>query len=224
MTDLRERPPRLGYAARAGRWDGEADRADPIPAAEPIPPVVATGRERAPRCSFAQEQFWFVDQLTPGNVAYNFSWPIRLRGRLDTSALERALAEVVRRHGALRTGFSTEDGQPVQVVEPRRAFTLDTVDVSAESDSEHAAQQLVDEETRRSFDLSSGGLFRAKLIRLSEKEHVLQVVVHHIVFDEWSKVVLFRELSTFYEAFVHGRPSPLPEPEEPGAEPVAGVE
>ena len=202
---------RLGYAAKGGTSFEEADGADRDPAAEPLPPVVAGGRVRTPRCSFAQEQFWFVDQLTPGNVAYNFSWPIRLRGTLDTIALDRAFAEVIRRHESLRTGFSVEDGQPVQVIDPVSVFTLERVDVSGESRPEEVAQRLVDVETRRPFDLRSPRLFRARLIRLSEADHILQIVVHHIVFDEWSKVVLYRELSTLYEAFSSGRPSPLPE-------------
>jgi amino acid adenylation domain-containing protein len=158
-----------------------------------------------------QEQFWFVDQLAPGNVAYNFSWPIRLRGELDVGALERALAEVVRRHEALRTGFSVEDGEPVQVV-AAPSFTLTKVDVSDEARPEAAAERLIGDESRRPFDLRDDGLFRAQLIRISDTDHVLQIVVHHIVFDEWSKVVLYRELGALYTAFAGNRPPALPEP------------
>src|SRR5581483_9069349 len=121
-----------------------------------------------------------------------------LRGPLDPDALERALTEVVRRHEALRTGFSAEDGLPVQVIDDGRAIALERIDVSAESDPSEAARRLVDEETRRSFDLGSEGLFRARLIALGEKDHVLHLV--------------FRELAALYEAFVDGRPSPLPDP------------
>jgi amino acid adenylation domain-containing protein len=209
---------RLGYAAKSGTLHGDADRAEASPAPEPIPPRIATEPRRAPRCSFAQEQFWFVDQLAPGNVAYNFSWPIRLRGPLDVSALERAFAEVVRRHESLRTGFTLEDGGPIQVIGDEYPFTLALVDVSAESRPQEAAQRLVDEESKRPFDLGSVGLFRGRLIRLSDSDHILQIVVHHIVFDEWSKVVLYRELSTLYQAFLEGRSSPLPEPQVQYAE------
>src|SRR5581483_11869808 len=222
VTDLRERPPdrtaaprssartrpvdaaRIGYAAKV---DGPTALDGPG-----LPPVPRADRSGPPRCSFAQEQFWFVDQLRPGNVAYNFSWPVRLRGALDAGALERALAEVVRRHEALRTGFAAEDGRPIQVIAPADAFALGVVDVSGEPNPEAAAQRLVDEETARSFDLRGPGLFRARLLRLSESDHILQIVVHHIVFDEWSKVVLYRELGALYEAYAAGRPSPLPEP------------
>jgi hypothetical protein len=198
---------RLGYAANDPALiepaEHEAFAADAFPRA---------AREHPQGCSFAQEQFWFVDQLAPGNLAHSFSWPVRLRGRLDATALERAFVEVVRRHEALRTMFSLEDGQPVQVVGAHDAFRLERVDISSERDPESVAQRLVDEDTRRPFDLGRQPAFRARLIRLSENEHVLQTVVHHIVFDEWSKVLLYRELSALYAAFAEGRPSPLAEP------------
>jgi amino acid adenylation domain-containing protein len=200
---------RLGYAAKSTA-DAES------PSLESQVPLLrrqsrGEGPQRA-RCSFAQEQFWFVDQVTPGNLAYNFSWPLRLRGRLDSTALAHALVELVRRHEALRTGFSVEDGAPLQVIGSHQAFTLARVDVAAEAHPEEAARRLVDIETQRPFDLRRPGLFRAQLIRLSDDDHILQIVVHHIVFDEWSKVVLYRELGDLYAAFAEGRPSPLSEP------------
>jgi hypothetical protein len=222
VTNLREGPPggtaasrpstdqggpdgrRIGYAARVSTpFRDDASGLPPIPAAE---------RGDRARCSFAQEQFWFVDQVTPGNVAHNFSWPVRLRGPLDVDALRRALAEVVRRHKALRTGFAVEDGGPVQVVSGPETFTLDIADVSHDASPETAARGLVDEETRRPFDLRERGLFRARLIRLRSSEHILHLVVHHIVFDEWSKVVLYRELGVLYDAYAAGIGSPLADP------------
>ena len=165
------------------------------------------------RCSFAQEQFWFVDQLAPGNLAHNFSWPVRLRGQLDTEALERAFAEVVRRHESLRTSFSLDEGWPVQVVSDGSEFAVERVDVSGKQDPEREALKFVDEETRRPVNLARPGLFRTRLIRLSDDDHVLHVLVHHIVFDERSKVVLFREVSALYDAYSDGCPTPLAKPE-----------
>jgi amino acid adenylation domain-containing protein len=199
---------RVGYAAAGGISPAETivrpDLRSPVPAAD--------GGTSIRRCSFAQEQFWFVDQLSPGNLAHSFSWPLRLRGRLDAGALERALDEIVRRHEALRTSFSLTDGVPMQVVADGREFTLERVDVSSEREPEAAAGRLVDEETRRPADLGRPRLFRARLLRLAEDDHVLHLLVHHIVFDEWSKVVLFRELGALYDAYADGHSSPLPEP------------
>src|SRR5262249_38916923 len=73
--------------------------------------------ERLP-LSFAQQRLWFLDQLAPGNALYNMSGGLRLEGRLDLEALERAINEIVRRHEVLRTRFEVEAGEPVQVVAP----------------------------------------------------------------------------------------------------------
>jgi amino acid adenylation domain-containing protein len=197
----------IGYAAKSGRR--QRDRSVAVDAA-----LRATAGDRGRRsCSFAQEQFWYVDQLAPGKLAYNFSWPLRLRGQLDVGSLGRAFAEVVRRHEALRTRFVEEDGRPVQVIDDGRSFGMAVVDVSAEPDPEAAAQRRVSEEGARAFDLGSGGLFRVQLIRVGDDDQILQIVVHHIVFDEWSKVIVFDELSVLYAAYVEGRDSPLAEPE-----------
>ena len=195
---------RVGYAAAGGsQWD----------AASPDGAPLARGPGACVRrCSYAQEQFWFVDQLAPGNLAHNFSWPVRLRGTLDTVALERAFEELVRRHEALRTSFSLEEDEPVQVISDGEGFALEKVDLSRESDREVAAQRMIDEETRGPVDLGEPRLFRARLLRLADDDHVLHVLVHHIVFDERSKVVLFRELGALYDAYAAARPSPLAEP------------
>jgi len=184
----------------------------PAAAEEPLPALARVSRDRPLRCSFAQEQLWLVDRLTPGSAAYNFSWPLRLHGGLDADALARAVSELVRRHEALRTRFTAQDGQPMQIVEDSTVVMLSVVDVSAEPDPELAARRLIDEQTQTPFDLSTGPLLRVTLLRLGGDVHVLQIVVHHIVFDGVSKVVLYRDLGALYAAFASGRPSPLPEP------------
>src|SRR5205823_8489615 len=113
----------------------------------------------------------------------------------------------------LRTAFDLEDGLPVQVVTQPRPVTLEISDLSQADDPESEAQRLIDEEAQRPFDLGAPPLFRTRLFRITEADHIFQIVVHHIVFDEWSKVVLFRELSTFYAAFAAGAEARLPEPQ-----------
>jgi amino acid adenylation domain-containing protein len=184
--------------------DVPASAASPAPA-KAAPTVPQVPREGPLRCSFAQEQLWLVDQLTPGSSAYNFSWPMRLRGRLDTDALGRAVAEVVRRHEALRTRFAATDGQPMQIVEKTGAAALELVDLSGEPDPPAGARRLIEQQTARPFDLARGPLLRVVLMQLGEQDHVLLIVVHHIVFDGVSKVVLYDELGKCYEAFAAGR-------------------
>jgi amino acid adenylation domain-containing protein len=165
--------------------------------------------------SFAQQRLWFMDQLSPGGFAYNITGGLRIVGRLDVEALERALGEMVRRHEPLRTIFVAVDGQPVQVVNPPADFHLSVLDlqpVPAE-DLERESRRRMIEEGRRPFDLRQGPLFRAHLFRLGREEHVLQLTVHHIVADGWSLGVLSKELTSLYGAYAAGRPEagvPLP--------------
>ena len=163
--------------------------------------------------SFAQQRLWFIDQLEPGNVAYNMPTAVRYRSPLDVPTLERALGEMVRRHETLRTTFASVGGQPVQVIGPPAPFRLRVEDLrhlpAAERDA--CAARLEAEEAARPFDLRRGPLFRVRAARLAENDHVLVMTLHHIISDGWSTGVLLRELSALYEAFSRGLPSPLPE-------------
>jgi amino acid adenylation domain-containing protein/FkbM family methyltransferase len=205
---LIQAPTIRGLAATIEAARAPAQESAPVPPEQPRE-IVPVPRDRPLRVGFAQEQLWLVDQLTPGSAAYNFSWPLRLRGRLDTEALERAAAALVSRHETLRTRFVVDDGQPRQVVDDA-PFRLSIEDVSASTDPQAAAAQLVEEETRRPFDLGLGPLLRMRLIRVAPEEHLLQIVVHHIVFDGISKVVLYRELGRLYDAFSTDQELELP--------------
>jgi hypothetical protein len=164
--------------------------------------------------SFAQQRMWLVDQMEPGTPTYNISWGVRFTGRLNATALERSLDEIMRRHEALRTTFAVMDGTPVQVIPPASAVTLPLIDLSGLSQAEREAEagRLAKEEGREPFDLARGPLLRTKLLRLGKEEHVLLVGMHHIVSDAWSMGIFRRELVTLYNAFAAGKPSLLEAP------------
>ncbi|HEX2091289.1 MAG TPA: amino acid adenylation domain-containing protein [Longimicrobiaceae bacterium] len=169
--------------------------------------------ERAP-LSFAQQRLWFIDQLSPGNPSYNIPFPVRIHGKLNTAALERALGEVVRRQEALRTVIATDDaGNPVQRILPPPVFHLPVTDVAGDPEEEREAAMLrrVAAEARHPFDLATGPLFRAELFRLADEDHLLTLTFHHVVGDGFSTHLLMREIPALYDAFSRGLPSPLPE-------------
>jgi amino acid adenylation domain-containing protein len=189
---------------------------------EALPPPLL----RAPRSktepelplSFAQERLWILDRLAPGEAAYNLSAAVHLVGPLDAAALGAALGEVVRRHEALRTRFREgARGEPVQAIAPWSALGFPWVDLAALPARERgeAARRLAREEAGRPFDLGSGRLLRATLLRLGAgeagEEHVALLTLHHIAADGWSLGVLVSELAALYAACRAGRPSPLPE-------------
>ena len=157
--------------------------------------------------SFQQQRLWFLDRLDPGSPAYHVQAARRLTGELDADALERALADVVALHPALRTCFPAQDGTPVQRVAPQLdvALARDTV-----RDEELEAR--VHEEAIESFDLEHGPLVRASLWRLVEREHVFVLTLHHIVCDAWSLDRIWRDLSAAYAARSAGREPSLVAP------------
>ncbi|HJX27966.1 MAG TPA: amino acid adenylation domain-containing protein, partial [Thermoanaerobaculia bacterium] len=161
--------------------------------------------------SFGQQRLWFLEQLQPGNVAYNIFSAVRLEGPLDARALELSFCEIVRRHESLRTTFRTDGDTPVQVVSPAVPFPLPVVDLSGCAGRGREVRQLALREANRSFDLAQGPLLRATLLRLSGGEHVVLLNLHHIVSDGWSLGILIREMTVLYQSFVRGLPSPLPE-------------
>src|SRR5215208_1332937 len=120
--------------------------------------------------SSAQRRLWFLDQIDPGNSAYNLPVWIRCAGRLDTLALRRSLEAVIDRHEVLRTTFSLLDDEPVQVVSPPRPAELPVVDLRGVSGGEVWARELMEAEARRPFDLARGPLIRALLLRLGEED------------------------------------------------------
>jgi amino acid adenylation domain-containing protein len=172
----------------------------------------AEGNGRLP-LSFAQQRLWLIDQLEPGSTAYNVPFAVRLTGELDRVALGRALSEIVRRHEVLRTTFLTEDDGPAQVIGEPQPVTVRLVDVEHVEKAARlqVARRLIEAEAKQPFSLSTGPLLRAMLVRLSEEEHVLVIVLHHIVSDGWSVGVLTREFSVLYEAYGQDLPSPLEE-------------
>ena len=159
------------------------------------------------RASFSQERLWFLDQMEPGNPAYNVFRGVVLRGPLDVPALERTLAEIVRRHEVLRTTFSVVDGLLVQQIHDAK-ISLPMRDLSQRDN----AKEIADREAERAFDLSADSLLRARLLRLAPEEHVLILTMHHIAVDGFSVALLFRELVTLYQAFSSGKESALSEP------------
>lgn len=162
--------------------------------------------------SYAQERLWFLDQLQPGTATYNIPMALRFPGPLDVQALAWSFNEIVRRHEILRTTFATQNGEAVQIIASDLALPLpvnDLEDRPAE-EREAIAERLAREEARRGFDLGHGPLIRVSLLRFGPQDHMLLLTMHHIIGDGWSFGILFRELTTLYQAACRGDRSPLP--------------
>ncbi|WP_366934966.1 non-ribosomal peptide synthase/polyketide synthase [Pyxidicoccus fallax] len=177
------------------------------------PPVVRVPRTEKLPVSYSQQRVWFLDQLEPGSPAFNIPAPLELSGELHVEALRRALEALVHRHEALRTTFRGEPEGPVQVISAPASLALPVIDLSALPPEQRRAEarRLTTEDALRPFDLATGPLMRATLLKLGAREHVLLLNLHHIISDGWSIGVLVRELAALYPAFTEGRSTTLPE-------------
>ena len=198
-----ERPTVAGLVAALEREKGAAI----------IPAIARVPRTGEIPLSFSQQRLWFLEQLSPGNTAYHIPLAVRLEGDLDVTALEQSLNEVVRRHEVLRTQFPVSDGRPSQWIQPAAKFQVEAADLSGLDpaiQAEEVKRQL-QAQLQEPFDLATGQPLRMRLIKLHETDHVLLIVMHHIVTDGWSMGLLVSELVTLYQAFSGKAPSPLEE-------------
>jgi amino acid adenylation domain-containing protein len=178
-----------------------------------LPPLEPALRDGELPLSFAQERLWFLDQIDPGSPAYNIPLALCLTGALDAGALAAALRALVDRHETLRTRFApprSVAGQPFQIVDAEAAgFDLSLVDLAGldlpDAGWLARVRELGQAEAMRPFDLGTGPLLRAVLLRRGPEEHALLLTLHHIVADGWSLGVLLRDLIRLY-----ARPDGLP--------------
>lgn len=165
--------------------------------------------------SHAQEQIWVHAQLAPHLPLYNEPVTIHYSGSLNADALERSFNEILRRHEAWRTSISVADGEPVQIVHPNLSVSLPLVDLThlPRMQREPTALQIAAEDAREPLDLGKAPLFRARLIRVDDREYKLYLTLCHIIFDGVAlDRVFLPELATLYKAYAAGEPSPLPDP------------
>jgi amino acid adenylation domain-containing protein len=178
-------------------------------------PLTPTRIERVPRrdefpLSFAQERLWILAQVVPNAPAYNVAHAIQFTGGLSLTALRGALEAIVHRHEVLRSTIRRGTSGPVQVISSEVRLPLSYVDLELTPASNRRAElrERAVDLVHKPFDLEAGPLLRGEILRLCETEHVLVIVLHHIVTDGWSAGVLLSELQSLYPKLAAGE-SPL---------------
>jgi amino acid adenylation domain-containing protein len=155
-----------------------------------------------------QQGIWFLCQFAPGSSIYNVSFAARIRSELDIPAFRRAFQALVDRHPSLRTTIAVHSGKPIQQIHKHQPVHFEEIDASTWRGDE--LQTRLVEETQRRFDLELGPVMRVSLLTRSPQEHILLLVIHHIVVDFWSLAVILNELGALYPAEKAGRPAALP--------------
>ncbi|MEA2601552.1 MAG: hypothetical protein QOF89_2544 [Acidobacteriota bacterium] len=178
--------------------------------AKTAPAAAGIAEEAEHPLSHGQRALWFLHQLDPASSAYNVPGAVTLEGELDSAALRRSFQALVDRHPALRSTFAVTAGEPVQRVHPQ--LEVPFAEENAARWSGEALAGRLAAEAARPFDLVAGPLLRVHLFERSKHEHVLLVVLHHMVTDFWSQAVLLDELGRLYQAELTGEPLGLPAP------------
>jgi acyl-CoA synthetase (AMP-forming)/AMP-acid ligase II len=174
-------------------------------------PIVRAPRVDGVPASLAQERLCRLQRALPDVPFFNILYVLRVTSAVDVAILERGVNEIVRRHDILRTTFAVIDGRYVQVIAPQLivCLTIDDLRALPESKKETVGYRIVQEEALHNFDLSQGSLFRARLLHLAEREHLLLITMHQVIGDGWSLGVFADELLNLYDAFSAQAASPL---------------
>lgn len=165
--------------------------------------------------SFAQERLWFIQQLGVADTLYNIGVSVRVAGNFQPDLFDQSVQLLIRRHEALRTTFATRNGEPVQIINPPRPLSIEQYDlrhIPAERQTV-AWQQQVQDIYNAPFDLEEGPLLRTAVLQLDDQSFITTLVVHHIVSDGISTVLLLNELWRCYGQLAAGRAvalAPLP--------------
>ncbi len=163
--------------------------------------------------SFGQRRFWFLDQFEPGSPYYNIPLAIRVRGAFDPALFRNVIQTIIERHEILRTTFWAQNGEPMQIIHPELKLDIPLVDLTQLDETKKDAEikRLATVEARTPFDLAKGPLFRVKILKAGDQDHVVLITMHHIISDGWSIGILVKEITALYAAFSRGLPNPLPE-------------
>src|SRR5215469_1444491 len=158
---------------------------------------------------FREQKSWVQDPINSDNAVYNYPLAIRVRGPLKGEVLRESLQQIVRRHTVLRSVFRVVDDDLVQVITPAPPIKIPIIDLNGSSnesvdDLEARTRHMAVHAAREPFDLSQGPLLRATLFRLDREDHILLLITHHLVYDDWSTGILMRELAELYSEGVAG--------------------
>lgn len=190
---------------------GAGPDADPGPdPADGLP--VRTADDGGMPLTEGQRQLWFLQQMDPRSTTYNVCVALRMRGPLREPALAAALTALADRHAVLRLTVATRRGRPLGVLRPPGTpVELRTVDAPADpAGRDGQIQRAAAAEMATPFDLATGPLMRARLLRLAPDDHALLLVWHHLVVDGWSVRIVLRDLAALYSGRAGGPAAALP--------------
>lgn len=180
------------------------------------PEMLPVKRSALMPVSYAQQRFWFLDQLAPGLFAYNMPFAFKLKGTLNVDILRDSFEVISNRQELLNVNFVNDEGKAAAQVRPDEKWQLPLISFEAEANKVLISDPLdswikeqITANASAPFDLANDRLIRTKLLSLPQDEYVLLLCLHHIISDGWSLRILMYELALVYNALIQKRPSPL---------------
>jgi amino acid adenylation domain-containing protein len=161
--------------------------------------------------TYGQEGMWFLERATPGTAVHHLVEAFRFHGQVRPDMLKRAFSAVAACHESLRYRFTEQHGEARLEVIPGDLDVIEFSDLSGAADPQSEAADAFDMHARRPFDLENGPLVRGLLLKLADDDFALQLVFHHMIVDECSIAILYRDLSAAYRACVSGGEPGLPQ-------------
>lgn len=157
--------------------------------------------------SFSQQRLWFLDQLQPGLSVYNMPMTFHFKGLVNANLLKKSINWIIKRHQPLRAIFPSVNGKPIQFIHKNICMELPEIDLRELPINKQLPKAcvLVENEIERSFDLQKGPLIRALLVHMGNNECLLNINIHHIVFDGWSKAIFISELGEISNSLYNGK-------------------
>jgi hypothetical protein len=166
-----------------------------------LPPIESAGQKGRYPLSYSQERMWFLHELEPESIAYNFLIPLRFLGKLDVEILVKSYEQLVRRHDQLRSNFFIVDGEPAQIIHERYTVYYNFIDLRQNKENpEIEARRIVESEAVHCFDLNNEPLVRLTIIAVTEQNNIVLLNMHHIISDEWSLALITHELNEIYKS------------------------
>src|SRR5690554_406607 len=175
-----------------------------------LPLITIADRSQPLPLSFAQQRFWFIEQLNPNDSTYNMPFALRINEALNPQALQQAYNALIQRHESLRSRIISDKGQAIQA--------FDHIDDDANllplitfNEGDKALERYINQFLFQAFDLAKGPLIRAQLIQEEgSSDYLFLLAIHHIISDGWSMDILVRDLMALYAHYALGAPLSLP--------------
>lgn len=157
--------------------------------------------------STEQKRLWFLQQLNPNNPFYNYSEIYTLKGKLDVDIFERSIRLIENNHDVFKSIFEINNGEPILKIDPNIKSDFKFIDFSKLdiTTAKNKTVKIFKEESSTSFNLSKGNLFKIILVKTSENDYSFLIIMHHIITDHQSMIILREELASNYAQLISGK-------------------